>query len=81
VFPPLKGDAVVTAADPSDHVLAVLNGVQGKTIDGITYAAPMPPLGALLSDEEVAAVVNHERTTWGHNAPLVTLEQVRDLRN
>ncbi len=81
VFPPLKGDAVVTATDPTDHVLAVLNGLQGKAIDGIAYAAPMPPLGALLSDEEVAAVVNHERTSWGHNAPLVTPDQVRELRN
>lgn len=81
VFPPLKNNAVVTAADPSDHVLTVLNGLQGKAIDGITYAAPMPPLGALLSDEEVAAVVNHERTSWGHDAPLVTPQQVRELRN
>ena len=81
VFPPLKNDAVVTAADPRDHVLTVLNGLQGKAIDGIAYAAPMPPLGALLSDEEVAAVVNHERTSWGHDAPLVTAEQVRELRN
>ena len=80
VFPPLKGNAIVTAADPRDHVLIALNGLQGKAIDGISYAAPMPPLGAMLSDEEVAAVVNHERTSWGHNAPLVTPEQVRELR-
>jgi mono/diheme cytochrome c family protein len=81
VFPPLKNSAVVTAADPSDHVLTVLNGLQGKAIDGISYAAPMPPLGTLLNDEEVAAVVNYERTSWGHDAPPVTPQQVRELRN
>ncbi len=80
VFPPLVDNAVVLADDPTEHIVAVLNGVVGKTIDGVVYASPMPPFGALLSDEEVAAVVNHERTQWGNSAPLVSPADVEALR-
>ena len=76
LFPPLNVNAVVTADDATDHILTIVNGLQNKIIDGVTYPAPMPPFGAILSDEEIAAVVNHERTSWGHNASLVTPEQV-----
>lgn len=78
VFPPLKGNPAVLADDPSDHISAILNGLSGKTINGVSYPAPMPALGALLSDADVAAVVNHERTKWGNNAPLVTEAEVEE---
>jgi len=78
-FPPLKGNAVVLAKDPKDHIQSILKGVQGKKIGGVSYATPMPPQ-ANLSDAEIAAVVNHERTSWGNNAPTVTPEDVKKLR-
>jgi cytochrome c oxidase cbb3-type subunit 2 len=31
----------------------------------------MPASAGQLSDEEVAAVLNHERTSWGNQAPPV----------
>lgn len=40
----------------------------------------MPPFGAILDDADVAAVVNHERTQWGNDAPLVTEDDVAALR-
>lgn len=80
LFPPLAGDPVVTAASPDDHVRVVLNGAQGSTIDGVTYSAAMPGFAGQLSDEEVALVVNHERSSWGNNAPTVTAEEVARLR-
>jgi mono/diheme cytochrome c family protein len=76
VFPPLKGNAAVTAADPTEHIRAVLRGVTGKTIDGVAYGAAMPAFADQLTDEEVAAVLNHERTSWGNQAPLVKPEDV-----
>lgn len=79
VFPPLSGNAVVLAQDPSEHILTVLNGLSGKAIDGVEYASPMPPF-ANLTDEEVAAVVNHERSQWGNDAPLVSEGDVAALR-
>lgn len=80
VFPPLAGSATVKAKDPSEHLRAVLHGLQGKTIAGVTYAAVMPPFGPQLSDADVAAVVNHERSSWGNEAPLVQLADVTAAR-
>lgn len=80
VFPPLAGDPVVTAEDPSEHISTVLHGKQGSTIGGVTYASAMPAFAGQLADEEIAAVVNHERTSFGNSAPTVTAEQVAALR-
>ena len=76
VFPPLKGSAVVTAADPTEHIRTVLRGLAGKAINGVTYPSAMPPFADQLTDEEVAAVLSHERTTWGNQAPPVKPEDV-----
>ena len=80
VFPPLKGNPAVLDADPGDHINAILHGLAGKVIDGVNYPTPMPPFGAILDDADVAAVVNHERTQWGNDAPLVTEADVAALR-
>ena len=76
VFPPLKGSAVVTSADPTEHIRTVLRGLSGKTIGGVAYASPMPAFADQLTDEEVAAVLNYERTSWGNQAPPVKPEDV-----
>ena len=80
VFPSLVGNAVVLAEDPSEHIVTILEGLSGKTIDGVAYASPMPAFAAMLSDAEIAAVVNHERTEWGNQAPLAKAEDVAKLR-
>ncbi|SMO86572.1 c-type cytochrome [Fodinibius sediminis] len=79
-FPPLSDDPVVTAEDPTRHIEIILFGMQGKSIDGVEYSAAMPPFSEQLSDEEVAAIINHERTSWGNDAPTVTAEQVQKVR-
>ncbi len=79
-FPPLAGDPVVTAKDPTRHIEIVLFGLEGKTIEGVSYRAKMPAWGEKLSNEEVAAVINHERTSWGNEAPTVTAEDVAKVR-
>jgi len=79
-FPPLSDDPVVTAEDPTRHIEIILFGMQGKAIDGVEYSAAMPPFSEQLSDEEVAAIINHERTSWGNDAPTVTAEQVQKVR-
>ena len=40
----------------------------------------MSPFYKELNDEEVAAVVNHERTSWGNKGGTVTSEMVKDMR-
>jgi mono/diheme cytochrome c family protein len=76
VFPPLKDSAVVTAADPTEHIRTVLRGLSGKTINGVAYAAAMPAFADQLTDEELAAVLTHERTSWGHQAKPVKPDDV-----
>lgn len=80
IFPPLAGDPVVTADDPTEHIKVVLHGRQGNTIAGVVYAAQMPGWASELSDDEVAAVINHERTSWGNDSPTVTPADVAALR-
>ena len=76
VFPPLKGSAVVSSPDPTEHIRTVLRGLSGKTIGGVTYASPMPAFADQLTDEELAAVLSYERTSWGNRAPPVKPEDV-----
>ncbi len=76
----MKGDPVVTAADPARHIQIVLFGLEHETINGVRYAAEMPAHKDELSDGEIAAVVNHERTSWGNSAPTVTAGDVARIR-
>jgi mono/diheme cytochrome c family protein len=80
VFPPLAGDPVVRADDPAEHIRTVLEGKQGSTINGVSYASPMPAFSGILNDADVAAIINHERTSWGNAAPTVTAADVAALR-
>lgn len=78
-FPPLAGNSVVLDIDPTEHIRTTIFGIQGKAIDGIDYASPMPGF-SFLSDEEIAAVINHERTSWGNDAATVTTQEVQEVR-
>lgn len=80
VFPPLAGDAVVTAKDSAEHILIVLRGRQGKAIGGVAYPAAMPAFADQLTNDEIAAVINHERTSWSNKGPLVPPKDVAALR-
>lgn len=79
-FPPLKGNAVANDPDPTEHIRAVLFGLQGKAIDGVKYASPMPPWGTQFNDKEVADIINYERTAWGNHGKLVTPAEVAAVR-
>lgn len=80
LFPPLKGNEVVLAPDPTQHIEVVLHGLHGKGIGGVKYSSEMPSFGDQLDDEHVAAVVNHERSSWGNRAAAVTAADVAKVR-
>lgn len=80
VFPPLKGNGVVQAPDPTQQILVLLQGIQGANIGGVVYSTPMPPFAITLSDEQVADIVDYERTSWGNHAPLATAREVAAVR-
>jgi mono/diheme cytochrome c family protein len=76
----LKGDA-------TRAIKIVLNGLYGPmTLNGKSYGdvasgqPAMTPLGQMLKDEEVAAVLTYVRQSWKNNQPPVTADQVKQVR-
>lgn len=78
-FPPLANDPVVTAPNPAQHIAVVLHGLHGKAINGTPYSSVMPPFPQL-SNADIAAIIDHERTSWGNHAPTITPDQVQKAR-
>lgn len=74
-FPPLKDSPVVNNHDATLMVNIVLQGYDPRPEYGV-----MPPFAAKLSDAEIAAILSHERSTWGNAAPPVTAEFVQKIR-
>jgi mono/diheme cytochrome c family protein len=61
IIPGLAGNDSVTAAEPSNVIGAVLNG-----LGPWNHGPAMPAFAAGLSDAEIAAVTNYVRTQWGN---------------
>lgn len=79
-FPPLAGSDWVTS-DPRRPILFVLHGLQGPVeVKGTSWNSVMPPQGANLSDDEIAAVVTFVRSAWGNDAGTVSSDDVAALR-
>jgi cytochrome c oxidase cbb3-type subunit II len=77
-FPPLKGSKVVLNDDPEIMVDIIMNGYRGRIDEGY---GEMPPVGTNnnLSAEEIAAIMNHERSSWGNNSRKVTPDEIKQL--
>ncbi len=58
-------------------ILVVLKGIQKESME---YIGMMAPLGAGLSDDQVAAVLTYLRNSYGNSASAVTSEQVAKAR-
>ena len=73
-FPPLKGSPVVASDDIAPYVNIIWGGYNGRPGYG-----PMPAVGknASLTPEMIAAIMNHERSSWGNNAKPVTAADVK----
>ena len=75
-FPPLKGSPIVGGGDLELYVTIIMKGYDPRP----EFAA-MPAVGtnANLSPEDVTAIINHERVSWGNNAKEVTVDEVKIL--
>lgn len=79
-FPPLAGSGWVTG-DTETPIRIVLHGLQGSVqVGGTTYNGVMPAFGSRLSNEEVAAILTHIRSSWGNDAQEVTAREVQEVR-
>ncbi len=77
-FPPLKGSKIVLDDNPEMMVNIIMNGYSGRESEGF---GPMPAIGTTnnLSAEEISAIMNHERTSWGNNSRKVTPDEIKKL--
>lgn len=79
VYPPLDGTDWVTG-DRGRLIRLVLNGMRGPVeVKGVTYNNIMTPHGHL-SDDQIAAVLTHVRTSFGNDASAITPDQVARVR-
>jgi cytochrome c oxidase cbb3-type subunit 2 len=77
-FPPLKGSKIVLDDDSKIMVDIIMNGYNGRASEGY---GPMAAVGTLagLTAEEVSAIMNHEKTSWGNNAKEISPEEVQKI--
>ncbi|MGN6604584.1 MAG: c-type cytochrome [Ginsengibacter sp.] len=68
-------------AEKDSVIKILLNGLQGREINGQTYNNPMPPLGAVLKDKEIADVLTYVRNSFGNKAPAITASDVKKARS
>ncbi len=75
-FPPLKGSPVVTGDDLELYVDIIMNGYDARQEYGV-----MAPIGTNMgfTEHEVAAIINHERSSWGNEAAPVTPEEIKKV--
>lgn len=75
-FPPLKGSTIVQDDNPEVLIDIILHGYNAREEYG-----EMPAIGTInnLKPEEIAAIINHERTSWGNNAREVSVAEVKDI--
>lgn len=79
VFPPLANSSRVNG-DPHPLMAITLHGLSGPIeANGVRYSGLMPGLPHL-TDDEIAAVLNHVRSSWGNNAAPLGAADVAAVR-
>lgn len=75
-FPPLKGSPVVNGDNLELYIDIIMHGYDARAEYGV-----MPPVGTNMNftEQEVAALMNYERSSWGNNAKMVSPEEVKKI--
>ncbi len=58
----------------------VLGGLKNVSINDKTYNNPMPALGSVLKDKQIADVLTYVRNSFGNKASAVTAAEVKEAR-
>ncbi len=80
MFPPLAHNANVQSSDPATTIRVILEGAQTVPTSARPTASSMPAYNWKLSDDQIAAVANFVRNSWGNSAPAVSASQVAEMR-
>ena len=75
-FPSLKGSPIVLGNDLELFVNLIMLGYDARPEYAVMNAVG---LDNNLTPEEVTAIINHEKTSWGNNAKTVTPEEVKKI--
>ena len=75
-FPPLKGSKIVIGDDLELFVTIIMKGYDPRPEFAVMNAVGTDNN---LTPEEVTAIINHEKTSWGNNAKTVTVEEVKKI--
>lgn len=80
LYPPLAGSTLLNG--PVEKPIAiVLHGLVGPvTVNGAEFNGAMMPWGQALSDDQIAAILTYERSSWGNTASAVTAAEVAAVR-
>jgi len=79
--PPLAGSEWVNAKGDKRLAMIPLLGLAGSvTVKGQNWNMSMAPMGAGLSDSDLAAVLSYIRTSWGNKDEPVTPDDVKSVR-
>lgn len=78
--PPLINTSYVLG-DKQALINILLNGLKNVDIDEETYSNPMPPLGGILKDQQIADVLTFVRNSFGNKASAVTVAEVKEARS
>jgi len=80
-YPALAGNRAVNLPVTANLVQVVLGGGFAPATAGNPRPFGMPPFATKLSDDEVAAVLSHIRTSWGNQSGAVTPLEVNQQRS
>ena len=73
-FPPVDGSKILADEDTEIHIKIVLQGYDARP-----EYAQMPEF-SWLSNEEIAAILNHVRNNWGNHSSTLTAQNVEEIR-
>jgi len=76
VYPPLAGNRLVTAPEPTNLIRNVMLGGFPPSTHGNPRPHGMPPFAHRLGAADAAAVLTYVRSAWGNAAPPVTAADV-----
>jgi mono/diheme cytochrome c family protein len=79
-FPPLGHNAMLQQADPTGLEHLILAGGRIGTSQSHPSALSMPSFAWKLSDQEIADVSTFIRNSWGNQATVVSIDDVRGAR-
>jgi mono/diheme cytochrome c family protein len=78
--PPLQQTSYVLG-EKETLIKIVLNGLKNVDINEETYNNPMPALGSVLKDKEIADVLTYVRNSFGNKTAAVTAAEVKAARS